>query len=406
MSNMFDLFSDEFSNIRFEPQLMNNEKDREFTRLLRSERERYLSSYATKSDDTRGRLKPEEPCLIRSDFERDLGRIIYSQSFRRLRHKTQVFFNPSNDHICSRIEHVIYVNYISQIIGKALNLNTDLIQAIALGHDVGHAPFGHTGERALNKCIQSVDDSLYFEHEVHSLRVLDILEEHHQGEYGLNLTFEVRDGIVSHCGETYNEYKIAPIRNKTEDQISKKSAKDRTAPATLEGCVVRFADKIAYVGRDAEDARRAGIIGGSTDFLPTSVTDRLGSTNAQTINTLVGDIIHSSMDSDEIRMSEGNFKAMNDYLTHNLEDIYKAPKIMTYEKTVNIMMEAIFEAFMRSTEDIEKALASESSTIKEFAKYYINHPEKDSVPVRRVVDYIAGMTDSYANNCFDSLYRV
>lgn len=406
MSNMFDLFSDEFKGVPFEPQLMNNEKDREFIKLLRAERERVLSSYATRSDDSRGRIKPDEPCLIRSDFERDMGRIIFSESFRRLRHKTQVFFNPSNDHICSRIEHVIYVNYISTIIGRALNLNVDLIQAIAMGHDIGHAPFGHTGERALNRCIKSVEPDLYFEHEVHGLRVLDVLEEHNKGEYGLNLTFEVRDGIVSHCGETYNEYELYPKRDKTEEQISNKPEKDRTAPATLEGCVVRFADKIAYVGRDAEDARRAGIIGGVGDFLPTSVTDRLGSTNAETINILVGDIIHSSMDSDCIRMSEGNFKAMNDYLKHNLDDIYKAPKIATYERTVNIMIDAVFEAFMDATNDIEKALASESNTIREFAKYYVNHPEKDSIPVRRVIDYIAGMTDAYANNCFDSLYRV
>ncbi len=405
MSNMFDLFSDEFRDISFEPQLMNNAQDREFMKILRAERERSLSAFAVKSDETRGRIIPEEPCLIRSDYERDMGRIIFSQSFRRLRHKTQVFFNPSNDHICSRIEHVIYVNYISTIIGRALNLNVDLIQAIAMGHDIGHAPFGHTGERALNRCIKSVDPDMYFEHEVHGLRVLDILEEHN-GSFGLNLTFEVRDGIVSHCGETYNEYVLTPCKDKTEAQISSKKEKDRTAPATLEGCVVRFADKIAYVGRDAEDARRAGIIGGSKDFLPTSVTDRLGSTNAETINILVGDIIHSSMNSNEIRMSEGNFKAMNDYLTHNLEDIYKAPKIMTYEKTVNIMIDAIFEAFMRSTEDIEKALHSENQTIKEFAKYYLTHPERDSVPVRRVIDYIAGMTDAYANSCFDALYRV
>ncbi len=406
MSNMFDLFSDEFSQVSFEPQLMSNEKDREFMRILRAERESTLSSHAMRSDDTRGRINPEEPCLIRSDYERDMGRIIFSQSFRRLRHKTQVFFNPSNDHICSRIEHVIYVNYISTIIGRALNLNVDLIQAIAMGHDIGHAPFGHTGERSLNKCIKSVDPNMFFEHEVHGLRVLDKLEEHHPGSFGLNLTFEVRDGIASHCGETYNEYSLVPKRDKTEDQLSKKPEKDRTAPATLEGCVVRFADKIAYVGRDAEDARRAGIIGGNNDFLPTSVTDRLGSTNAETINILVGDIIHSSMNSDEIRMSEGNFKAMNDYLTHNLEDIYKAPKIMTYEKTVNIMIESVFEAFMRCTEDIEKSLASDNQAIKEFAKYYVAHPEQDSVPVRRVVDYIAGMTDAYANNCFDALYRV
>ena len=400
------MYSDEFDKIDVEPQLMKNEKDTEFVKLIREERERTLSPYAQKSSLTRGRAKEEEPCLIRSAYERDMGRIIFSQSFRRLRPKTQVFFNPTHDHICSRIEHVIYVNYISTIIGRALNLNTDLIQAIAMGHDLGHAPFGHSGERALNKCIKSVDPALFFEHEVHSLRVLDVLEEHRPGEHGLNLTFEVRDGIVSHCGETYNEYVLKPLRDKTEAQISAKPEKDRTAPATLEGCVVRFADKIAYVGRDVEDARRAGIINGTGEFLPDSVVSRLGSTNSETINILVGDLIHSSMNSDEIRMSEGNFKAMNDFLTRNFEEIYKAPKIATYEKTVDILIEAIFEAFMRCTEDIEKAYASENRAIKDFAKFYKNHPESGSVPVRKVVDYIAGMTDTYANTCFDLLYKV
>ena len=404
MTSLFDLYGEEFSKLPFEPQLTNNEKDGAILELIRNERESHFSSFAQKSNASRGRIHPEEDCTIRSCYERDMGRIIFSQAFRRLRHKTQVFFNPVNDHICSRIEHVIYVNYISTIIGRALNLNIDLIQAIAMGHDLGHSPFGHSGERALNKCIKSVDPTLYFEHEVHSLRVIDVLEER-GSSHGLNLTFEVRDGIVSHCGETYNEYSLKPNRNKTEKEISDKPEKDRSAPATLEGCVVRFADKIAYVGRDVEDARRAGIIGGS-EFLPGTVTRRLGSTNSETINPLVGDIVHSSMNKDEICMSEGNFKAMNEFLTTNFEKIYSSPKITTYERTIDILIEALFEAFMNASEDIEKALSSESETIRKFAEFYVGHPEPDSAPVRRVVDYIAGMTDTYANLCFDSLYKV
>lgn len=405
MYSMFDLFGNEFDKISFEPQLINNEKDTQMLQILRDERESHLSSFAQRSSQSRGRLKEESPEIIRSCYERDMGRIIFSQSFRRLRHKTQVFFNPANDHICSRIEHVIYVNYISTIIGRALNLNIDLIQAIAMGHDIGHAPFGHSGERALNKCIKTVDSDMFFEHEVHSLRVIDTLEEHRDGEYGLNLSFEVRDGIVSHCGETYNESSLKPLRDKTESQVSAKPSKDRTAPATLEGCVVRFADKIAYVGRDVEDARRAGIISGR-EFLSGEVVKRLGNTNSETINILVGDIIHNSIDRDEIRMSEGNFKAMNEFLTGNFEQIYSAPKIRTYERTVDIMIEALFEAFMNATEDIEKSSLSDKEAIKNFAKFCLSHPEKDATPVRKVVDYIAGMTDTYANNCFDTLYRV
>ena len=405
MTNMFDMYKEEFSGIVFKPQLIDNEKDHKLLKLLRDERENSLSAFAQKSSQSRGRIKPEEPSVIRSCYERDMGRIIFSQAFRRLRHKTQVFFNPSNDHICSRIEHVIYVNYISTIIGRNLNLNVDLIQAIAMGHDIGHAPFGHTGERALNKCIKSVDPSLYFEHEVHGLRVLDILEEHNPGEYGLNLTFEVRDGIISHCGETYHESSLTPKRDKKDSDIRNKPEKDRTAPATLEGCVVRFADKIAYVGRDVEDAKRAEIIG-SSEFLPESITERLGKTNSETINILVGDIVHSSMNSDEIRMSEGNFKAMNEYLNRNFEKIYSSPKISTYEKTIEILVEAIFEVFMDSTDDIEKAASSKNEAIRSFAHYYMNHPQPECPPVQKVIDYIAGMTDSYANSCFDLLYKV
>ena len=226
MDSLFDIFGDALGNIPIEPHLINNYKDLKEIELIRNEREKYLSPFAMRTVNSRGRKSPEDPCEIRSPYERDLGRIIFSQSFRRLRHKTQVFFNPVNDHICSRIEHVIYVNYISTIIGRALNLNIDLIQAIALGHDIGHSPYGHTCERVLNQCIKSVDPSLYFEHEVHSLRVLDVLEEHRPGEFGLNLTFEVRDGIVSHCGETYDEYSLTPYRTKTEEEISNKPEKD------------------------------------------------------------------------------------------------------------------------------------------------------------------------------------
>ncbi len=405
MDSLFDIFGDALGNVSYQPHLIDNYKDLKEIELIRNEREKSLSPYAMRTDKSRGRRIPEDPCSIRSPYERDLGRIIFSQSFRRLRHKTQVFFNPMNDHICSRIEHVIYVNYISTIIGRALNLNIDLIQAIALGHDIGHSPYGHTGERVLNQCIKSVDPSLYFEHEVHSLRVLDVLEEHRPGEYGLNLTFEVRDGIVAHCGETYDEFSLTPYRDKTEAEVSNKPEKDRTRPCTLEGCVVRFADKIAYVGRDIEDARRAGIIGGN-DHVSVEAAKRLGTTNSEIINILVGDIVHSSLNRDEICMSRENFEAMNEYLNANLNQIYLAPKIVTYENMVKLQIEAIFNAFMECVDDIEKARASSNEAISSFAKFYMKHPEPDCPPVRKVVDYIAGMTDTYANSCFDELYRV
>jgi len=403
-NSLFDMFRDEFSGVKFEPLVIKNEKDTGYIKLLRDEREKNLSPFAFKTGDTRGRLKPEEPCFIRSAYERDMGRIIFSQSFRRLRHKTQVFFNPLNDHICSRIEHVIYVNYIATIIGRALNLNTDLIQAIAMGHDVGHAPFGHSGERVLDRLMRSVDENAFFEHEQQSLRVLDVLEEHNKGQYGLNLSFEVRDGIVSHCGETYDESFLRPKRDKTTESIVNKGRKDRTAPATLEGCVVRFADKIAYVGRDMEDALRAGFI--NNDYLPSEVKNRLGNTNAEVINTLVGDIIHNSLDKDEIRMSDATFDAMNEFLKRNVEQIYLSKKIMTYEKTVNTTVEALFEAYMEACADIEKSLRSSSKVIRVFAEFVKEHPDKDASDLRKVADYISGMTDTFCTQCFEQLFRI
>lgn len=403
-NNLFDMFKDEFSGVEFQPLVIQNEKDGEYLRILRDEREKNLSPFAFRTADTRGRLKPEQPCIIRTAFERDMGRIIFSQSFRRLRHKTQVFFNPLNDHICSRIEHVIYVNYIATIIGRALNLNTDLIQAIAMGHDIGHAPFGHSGERALDKCMRTVDPEAFFEHEQQSLRVLDVLEEHSKGNYGLNISFEVRDGIVSHCGETYDERSLSPKRDKTTESIVNKGKKDRTAPATLEGCVVRFADKIAYVGRDMEDALRAGFI--NNEYLPSEVKNRLGNTNAEVINTLVGDIIHNSLDKDEIRMSDATFEAMNEFLKRNVEQIYLSKKIMTYEKSVTTTVEALFEAFMEASEDIEKSLKSTSKVIRDFANFIVEHPDKDATDLRKTADYISGMTDTFCTQCFEQLFRI
>lgn len=402
-NNLFDMYESEFQNIEFQPLVIQNEKDLKYIQLLRDTREQNLSPFAFKTANTRGRLVPEEPGIIRSCFERDMGRIIFSQSFRRLRHKTQVFFNPLNDHICSRIEHVIYVNYISTIIARALNLNVDLVQAIAMGHDVGHAPFGHSGERALDRCLSNIDSSLYFEHEQQSLRVFDILEQRN-GENGLNLSFEVRDGIVSHCGETYDEYFLAPKTDKKIEDIVNKGKKNRTAPATLEGCVVRFADKIAYVGRDMEDALRAGFI--DSDYLSINVKTRLGNTNSEVINTLVGDIIHNSLDKNEIRMSDGAFEAMNEFLNKNVEQIYLSKKISTYEKTVAITVEALFEVFMEASQDLEKAAHSGSNVISEFAKFMINHPDKDAHVAVKVADYISGMTDSFCTSCFESLFRI
>ncbi len=384
--------------------LTDNPRDRELLAMLRDEREKYLSPYAFRSRDSRGRLFPEEKCTVRSDFERDTGRIIYSQAFRRLRHKTQVFFNPQNDHICSRIEHVIYVNYIATTIARALNLNLDLVQAISLGHDIGHAPYGHSGERTLNACVQARDSSLYFQHELQSLRVADILSSRKDKGRGMNLSFEVRDGIASHCGETYSEYRLHPDRSKSTESILEYCKGRHPMPATLEGCVVRIADKIAYIGRDIEDAARAGIM--EFEDIPPAITSTLGSTNSQIIHTLVTDIIHNSLDRDQICMSDEAGSAMEQLLKENVSRIYRSEKIKRYETRVKNTVEGLFEALMNAITDPEKSLASRNPVFVGLVEYAQGYPVEGASGLQIVTDYIAGMTDSYADKCYEMIYWV
>ena len=370
-------------------------------RLLREEHEKSLSPFACQSRDSRGRIEPDEPCSVRTVFERDTGRIIYSMEFRRLRHKTQVFFDPQNDHICTRMEHVIQVNYIANTIGRALNLNSDLIEAIALGHDLGHSPFGHTGEKTLDRCLKKVAPDLLFQHERHGLRVIDKLAVRH-GKLGLNLTFEVRDGIVSHCGETYSEHILVPDRRKPTESLSQSLA-GHGMPATLEACVVRIADKIAYIGRDIEDAARAGIM--EFEDIPDAIQTALGRTNGQIINTLVMDIIEHSYGQDAIIMSAERGMLMEQLLRDNVDRIYRSEKIHRYEKMVMNVIEGLFEALLQGAMDEEKLDASQNRVYQGFSAYIKERAYGPEVnPAQKVVDYIAGMTDTYATRCFENIY--
>jgi len=410
--SLFEFFGDLSASLRENVSVSAENRDRIIE--MRKAKDRALSLYATKSVGDHRRLVEETPCPVRSDFERDLGRIVFSQAFRRLKHKTQVFFNPSNDHICSRLEHVIYVNYIASTIGGALNLNKDLIQAIALGHDVGHAPFGHSGEHVLNEKLEQFNEvngtDLFFEHEAHSLRVLDVLEEHGD-TYGLNLTFEVRDGILSHCGETYGEVRTYPDREKDMARISYLIPKiKRGSPATLEGCVVRLADKIAYVGRDIEDAFRMGIVDESYWENAGGTLGTLGTSNSEIINTLVEDVVENSYNKDCIAMSDTCGSVLSGLLTSNLKEIYQAPKVKTYEKYSYLVIESLFDAFLKSLESYVKGKEPEDECIAAFWRYVERHPEtfdpedKLRYPVY-VVDYIAGMTDDFAIKCFEEMFR-
>ncbi len=366
-------------------------------RKERAERE-LLNPKAALSSESRGRLRPESECNVRTAYERDIGRIIYSMPFRRLRHKTQVFFDPQNDHVCTRMEHVQYVSYLAETIGGALGLNRDLIRAIALGHDIGHAPFGHSGEVTLDDLLRRYGSDFVFSHERHGLRVIDLLSEHKNG-HGLNLTFEVRDGIASHCGERYDEFKLTPKRDKREEDLAKGSLV-HDPPATLEGCLVRFTDRIAYVGRDIEDATRSGLL--SFEELPRDLRTTLGNNNSEIVNTLVKDIVANSQDSDSISMSDEIGEALQSLIIINVERIYKAPRVKRYENQVRNVLEGLFEYYLECSE--QDGPNSKEMPSVAFWEYKNRHPEKDAGSLRIVTDYIAGMTDPYANRMFNTIY--
>jgi len=385
-------------------------------------------------------MQYEEKCPIRTEYERDHNRILYSVDFRRLRHKTQVFFNAKNDHICTRMEHVLYVGAISQTIARSLNLNQDLAYAIALGHDLGHAPFGHTGERVLDRCVKKMDERLGFEHELHSLRVVDRLatrrvsydwgadadvdeygggaadglvncipdsgiaeDAGHKPRKGLNLTFEVRDGIACHCGEHYNEYMIKPDFNKKTEDLRGDGVR-RQAPATLEGCVVRLVDKIAYVGRDIEDAFRTGTI--NIGDISKNILGELGFTNGQIINTLVSDLIDNSYERGYIALSQRKGEALESLINENVRTIYQSDRIAEYERAMSNAMEGLFNGLSFALLKGEDALKRADERVFRIFSDYIaeqNYGAADS-NAQRILDFVAGMTDNFALQCYEELY--
>jgi dGTPase len=307
------------------------------------------------------------------------------------------------------MEHVLYVNAISNTIVRTLSLNQDLVNAISLGHDLGHAPFGHSGERALDNCVNKINNTLRFRHEYHSLRVVDRLATRMSNEKinekcGLNLTYEVRDGIVSHCGENYEEYKLYKDSEKRAENIYTDCHRDMM-PATLEGCIVRLVDKVAYVGRDIEDAVRAKLI----DFsdIPKDIRSTLGSKNGDVINTLVLDMLENSYDSDYIQLSDEKGLALRDLIKENSKLIYNSEMISRYEKTVTNTIEGLFGSLYQACKDIEKMKNTDNSVIKNFYGYIIEKDYgKEELPEQIVLDYVAGMTDGYAIKCYEELYWI
>jgi dGTPase len=368
--------------------------------------EEKLSPFAKKSTESAGRKYPMKRDPFRLEFARDETRILHSPPFRRLKHKTQVFLSPNNDHICTRMEHVLHVSSIASVIGRCLNLNIDLINAIAKGHDLGHPPFGHAGERVLNRLLKDRNVDFGFKHEVHGLRVVDKLTNY--GE-GLNLTYEVRDGIITHCGESFDRI-VRPDRSRNIYELD--SINERNfLPTTLEGCLVRLVDRIAYLGRDLEDAIKAGLIK-KTD-IPSDIGKNLGTENGKIIGCFVNDTIASSLGHDAIGMSEEVFSYMRQLKEFNYEHIYLHPEVERKSQKAHSVVELLFfeleKIFTKSergkNSSYVQTVMREAPVMEIFFHFIKNTNYDDETPVWRVItDYVAGMTDLFAERTFVQLF--
>jgi len=322
---------------------------------LERQEHRRLNPKAAFADQSRGRPRWEEEREqdVRTCFQRDIDRIVHSKAFRRLMHKTQVFLQPEGDHYRTRMTHTLEVARIASTITRALGLNEDLAEAIAMGHDLGHTPFGHAGEVALSKCLGKP-----FCHNEQSLRVVDVLE---RDGMGLNLTHEVRDGILCHTGDKW--------------------------PDTLEGQIVRRSDQIAYVNHDIDDAIRAGIL--TNDDIPNAITKVLGHDHSTRINTLVTDIIGVSREAGAICLSPEVEKALKDLRSFMFENVYRNPIAKGEESKAKEMLQRMFEYYIRHPEALPEDF----------------HPQLTFDGMERTVcDYIAGMTDNYAVDKYTEIF--
>lgn len=324
----------------------------EIREMIEENERKMLSPYAALSANSRGRTREEGKCSIRTDFQRDRDRIIYSKTFRRLKHKTQVFLSPEGDHYRTRLTHTLEVAQIGRTIARCLRLNEDLTEAIALGHDLGHTPFGHTGERVLNEICPHG-----FKHNEQSLRVVDVLEKGR----GLNLTWEVRDGILNHTGEG--------------------------APATLEGQIIRFADRIAYINHDIDDAIRGKVIDESD--LPAECIKVLGKTHGNRINNMILNIIENSSDYSGIRMSDEFQQATDALRDFMFRNVYVNSVAKKEEGKAKEIIRGLYFHMRENT----------SLLNEEFRERL-----KDTDVDRVVCDYIAGMTDRFAVKKFCDIF--
>ncbi|MDR1123650.1 MAG: HD domain-containing protein [Elusimicrobiota bacterium] len=340
------------------------------------------------------------PPDIRGEYFRDQTKIIHSQPFRRLKSKTQVFTSPENDHICTRIEHVLHVATIAAAVCKGLNrtgkwrLDEEMAYAIGLAHDLGHAPFGHEGERALSQKIYPDK----FMHEVNGYRLVEHLANY--GE-GLNLTYAVKDGMLCHCGEDFNNNALRPAAKPNDLE----NIRDRAhLPSTYEGCIVRLADKIAYLGRDIEDAAREKLI--TFADIPQPVKDELGASNGEIINTLVLDLTNNSEDKGALGFSADKFALINMIKDFNYKYIYNHEAVARQKEALHKAIAGLFDyyndlfarygftgAYAYESKNAAQAFGHYALTLKDF---YVN----SAAPAKTIItDYIAGMTDGFAAQC-------
>ena len=316
--------------------------------------QRYLSPYATLSQNSRGRDRNEPPCDIRPVFQRDRDRILHCKAFRRLKHKTQVFLTPRGDHYRTRLTHTLEVSQNARTIAKALRLNEDLVEAIALGHDLGHTPFGHSGEHMLNEICEEG-----FKHNEQSVRIVEELEKNGKG---LNLTWEVRDGILNH-------------------QTS-------LMPATLEGKIVRLSDKIAYINHDIDDAIRAKVL--REEDIPRTYREILGTTSRKRLDTLIHNIVSNSFEKDDICMSNEVEQAMQGLRKFMFQNVYQNPKAKREEERAKELLNRLFYYY--------------ATHIDLLPEWYLEKMEQGEAKERIVCDYIAGMTDQYAIAKFEEYF--
>lgn len=353
-------------------------------------KESILSKYACKSENAI-LLKEDNDEDIRPPFFRDIDRIIHSLAYTRYIDKTQVYSFIENDHITHRVLHVQLVSKIARTIGRSLMLNEDLIEAIALGHDVGHSPFGHKGETYLNNLSQR-EKVGHFYHNAQSVRVLKDLEH-------LNVSVQTLDGILAHNGEILvNKYEYNENKTKEEflqelhDVFYKKDYSKKILPMTLEGAVVRLSDIIAYIGRDIEDSIKVGVI--TREDIPQSITNVLGDNNSKIVDTLIKDIIINSMGKPYLTFSDDVFSALLELMDWNYKYIYASKEANKHQEIVKVLFDELFDCYLEKAKKVKNLNTSLSQSDKNFYEFLKEHSEKNKLE-RIIIDYMAGQTDKY-----------